>query len=152
MKPSPILRPLIAALRARFDSSDEGLNAIVDLAVLVAVADGTIDQAEMAALAESLGALLGGVLDPRMARLVVRESRAKIEADSPEVRAKAIGESLAAHDAVDEGLRFALAIGWASEGLSTVERDRTLLVALAAGADAARLDELSRSIQIEASP
>ena len=146
MKPSPIIRPLVAALRARFDSSDEGLNAIVDLAVLVALADGKIDEAEMAALAESIGALVGGALDPRMTRQVIRESRAKIDAASPEARARAIGESLAAHGAVDEGLRLALAIGWASEGLSTVERERTLLVALAAGVTAARLDELNESI------
>jgi hypothetical protein len=149
VKPSSIIRPLVAALRARFDSSDEGLNVIVDLAVLVALADGTIDEAEMAALAESIGTLVGGVLDPRMTRQVIRESRAKINAAGAEVRAGEIGASLAAHGAVDEGLLFALAIGWASDGLSTVERDRTLLVARAAGVTAAGLDELSRAIEEE---
>lgn len=142
MKPSPILRPLVSALCARFDSSDEGLNAVVDLAVLVALADGTIDEAEMAALAESIGTLVGGSLDPRMTRHVIRESRAKIDAASPEGRAREIGESLAAHGAAEEGLRLALMIGLASEGLSAVERARVELVAQAAGVTAARLDEL----------
>jgi tellurite resistance protein len=147
MKPSPTIRPLVAALRARFDSSDEGLNAVVDLAVIVALADGTIDEAETAALAESIGTLVGGMLDPRMTRHVIRESRAKIEATGVEARAKAIGESLAAHGAAEEGVRLALAIGLASEGLSEVERARVELVARAAGVDPATLTELGQSIE-----
>ena len=147
MKPSPSIRPLVAALRARFDASDEGLNAVVDLAVIVALADGKIDDAEMAALAESIGTLVGGMLDPRMTRHVVRESRAKIEAVGVEARAKAIGESLAAHGAAEEGLRLALAIGLASEGLAEAERARIELVALAAGVDPAALTALGQSIE-----
>jgi tellurite resistance protein len=147
MKPSPSIRPLVAALRARFDASDEGLNAVVDLAVIVALADGTIDDAEMAALAESIGTLVGGMLDPRMTRHVVRESRAKIEAAGVEARARTIGESLAAHGAAEEGLRLALAIGLASEGLVEAERARIELVALAAGVDPATLTALAQSIE-----
>jgi tellurite resistance protein len=147
MKPSPTIRPLVAALRARFDSSDEGLNAVVDLAVIVALADGTIDEAEMAALAESIGTLVGGMLDPRMTRHVIRESRAKIEATGAEARARAIGESLSAHGAGEDGVRLALAIGLASEGLSDVERARIELVAAAAGVTSERLTELVQSIE-----
>ncbi|MEP7122448.1 MAG: TerB family tellurite resistance protein [Byssovorax sp.] len=146
MKPSPTIRPLVAALRARFDSSDEGLNAVVDLAVLVALADGTIDEAEMAALAESIGTLVGGMLDPRMTRHVVRESRAKIEAVGVEARAKAIGASLAAHGAADDGVRLGLAIALASDGVSELERARVELVAVAAGVDPATFDAVSQSI------
>ncbi len=147
MKPSPTISPLVAALRARFDSSDEGLNAVVDLAVIVALADGTIDEAEMAALAESIGTLVGGMLDPRMTRHVIRESRAKIEATGTEARAKAIGESLCAHGAGEDGVRLALAIGLASEGLSDVERARIELVAAAAGVTSERLTGLVQSIE-----
>ena len=147
MKPSPAIRPLVAALRARFDSSDEGLNVVVDLAVIVALADGTIDEAEMAALAESIGALVGGMLDPRMTRHVIRESRTKIDAVGVEARAKAIGESLAAHGAAEDGLRLALAIGHASEGLSPEELSRVELVARAAGVDPAALTKLGPSIE-----
>jgi tellurite resistance protein len=147
MKPSPSIRPLVAALRARFDSSDEGLNAVVDLTVLVALADGTIDEAEMAALAESIGTLVGGMLDPRMSRHVIRESRAKIEAAGVEARAKAIGASLAAHGAAAEGVRLALAIAMASDGISEVERARVELVAVAAGVDPATFTAISESIE-----
>ena len=151
MKPSPSISPLVAALRDRFDSSDEGLNAVVDLAVLVALADGTIDETEMAALAESIGTLVGGMLDPRMNRHVVRESRAKIEAAGVEARAKAIGASLAAHGAAEEGVRLALAIAMASEGVSEVERTRVELMAVAAGVDPATLARLGESIEPGAS-
>ena len=147
MKPSPSIRPLVAALRARFDSSDEGLNAVVDLAVLVALADGTIDEAEMAALAESIGTLVGGTLDPRMSRHIIRESRAKIEAIGVEARAKAIGASLAAHGAAEEGARHARAIAMASAGVSDVERARVALVAIAAGVDPETCDALGRSLE-----
>lgn len=147
MKPSPSIRPLVAALRARFDSSDEGLNAVVDLAVLVALADGTIDEAEMAALAESIGTLVGGMLDPRMSRHVIRESRAKIESVGVEARAKAIGASLAACGAAEEGVRLALAIAMASDGVLEVERARVELVAVAAGVDPTTFLAVSQSIQ-----
>lgn len=146
MKPSPTIRPLVTALRARFDSSDEGLNAVVDLAVLVGLADGTIDEAEMAALSESIGTLVGGTLDPRMSRHIIRESRAKIEGIGVEARAKAIGASLAAHGAAEEGARLALAIAMASDGVSDVERARVELVAVAAGLDLAALAELGQSM------
>ena len=56
MKPSPLIQPTIEAMCARFRSNDEGLSAAVDLAVLVAAADGRIDRAEMAALSASLEA------------------------------------------------------------------------------------------------
>jgi hypothetical protein len=45
-----------------------------------------IDEAEMAALAESIGTLVGGTLDPRMSRHIIRESRAKIGGDRRRVR------------------------------------------------------------------
>ena len=147
MKANPSIPPLASALRARFDSSDEGLNAVVDLAVLVALADGKIDEAEMAALAESIGALVGGMLDPRMSRHVIRESRRKIEDTGVEARAKAIGVSLAAHGAVEEGVRLALAIAMASDGVCDAERARVEIVATAAGVEPARLAEISQSIE-----
>lgn len=51
---------LVDALLAHFPARHEGLIALVDLAVLVAVADGRIDDAERAALTESIEAIAGG--------------------------------------------------------------------------------------------
>jgi len=153
MKPSPLIQPTIEALCARFQSNEEGLTAAVDLAVLVAAADGRIDSAEMAALAASLEAMARTQLTPAVVHHIVRESRAQIQAAGIEARARAIGETLAAHDCVDEGLRLALVVALASEGLSAVERERIEIVAKAAGAGAERIDALGREVQaIEGAP
>lgn len=132
MKPSPALRTLIESLTARYASSDEGLNALVDLAVIVALADGKIDIDEMASLAASLEAIVGSKLDRQIARHLVHQSRKMVEDTGAEARAEAIGESLAQHGAAEEGLRLAFTIAWVSEGLSADERARIALVAKAA--------------------
>lgn len=143
MKPSTELQPLIAALLARYDSSDEGLMAAIDLAVLVAQADGKIDAAERAALIASIEALMGTVVAPVITSHLVRESRDKIAEIGPETRAVQIGSSLKAHNAIDEGLRLALAIAHTSDGLSAEERARIAVVAKAAGVPESHIDELA---------
>src|SRR5690349_4177449 len=117
MKPSPLIQPTIEALCEHFQSHDEGMSAAVDLAVLVALADGQIDRAEMIAIAASLEVIAGTQLAVSVIRHMVRESREKIEAVGFEARARAIGETLAAHGCIDDGLRLALVIALASEGL-----------------------------------
>jgi len=129
-------------LLARFPAGDDGLIAVVDLAVLVAIADGRIDGAEMAALAESIEALVGGRLSASLVGHLVTESRAQIRSLGPEACARSIGELLATHGAGEEGISLALAVAWASEGLSTPELERISQVAEAAGVTQARLDAL----------
>jgi tellurite resistance protein len=138
---------LVDALLVHFPAGGEGLIALVDLAVLVAVADGHIDDAEMAALTESIEAIAGGRLGVVLARPLVEESCAQIRAIGPEASARLVGEVLAKHRAAEEGLRLALAIAFASEGMSAVERERVDQVAKAAGVSAARLGELSREMK-----
>ncbi len=132
----------IDALLAHFPAGDDGLIAVVDLAVLVAIADGQIDGAEMTALSESIEAMVGGRLPASLVGHLVTESCAQIRALGPEACARAVGEVLAAHGAADEGIALALAIAWASDGLSTAELERITQLAEAAGVDPARLDEL----------
>jgi tellurite resistance protein len=135
---------LVDRLLAHFPAGDEGLMALVDLAVLVAAADGRIDDAEMAALTESIEAIASGRLGASLARHLVEESCAQIRAIGPEACARLVGEVLAKHHAAEEGLRLGLAVAWASEGVSAEERERLDLVARAAGVSAARLAELAR--------
>ncbi|MFO0758157.1 MAG: hypothetical protein U0359_16800 [Byssovorax sp.] len=132
MKPSPALPAIISALTARYASNDEGMTALVDLAVLVALADGKIDNDEMASLAASLEAVVGSKLDRAIARYLILQSRKQIDDLGAEARAEAIGESLAQHGAAEDGLRLAFTIAWVSEGLSADERARIALVAKAA--------------------
>jgi tellurite resistance protein len=132
----------IEALLAHFPVGDEGLIAVIDLAVLVAIADGQIDSAEMTALAESIEAMVGGRLSASLVAHLVTESRAQIRALGPDECARAVGAMLAARGAAEDGIALALAVAWASEGLSAVELDRINQVAEAAGIDAGHLDDL----------
>jgi tellurite resistance protein len=130
------------ALRAKLGDQDEALMASVDLAVLVAMADGTIDADERAALAAALESLMRAQVAAPVVRHLIRESKNQIDADGPEARAKAIGRQLADHGAADEGLRLALAIAFSSDGLCDLERERISLVARAAGVSDARFAAL----------
>ena len=142
MKPSAHIKSLIEALLAKLGDQDEALIATVDLSVLVAMADGTIDADERAALTVALESLMRAQMAAPVVRHLVRESKNQIEGDGPEARAKAIGRQLADHGAADEGLRLALAIAFSSEGMCDLERERIALVARAAGVSDARFAAL----------
>jgi tellurite resistance protein len=141
------IKPLTDALLARFGDSDEGLTTAVDLAVLVAMADEQIDEAEMAALTASIEGLLGSHLSVAVAKHLITQSRAKIRAAGAETRARSLGASLKFHDAAEDGLRLALAIAWASEGLAEAERALLAVVAGTAGVAAPRLDALAAEVK-----
>lgn len=147
MNPSPLLQPAVEALCSHFQSNEAGVAAAIDLAVLVAAADGRIDPAEMAALSLSLEVTTRTHLAPAFVRHLVGESRKQIEAAGASARAKSIGESFAAHGCVDDGLRLALLIALASDGLSSIEREQIESVAKAAGASTDRVDAICREIQ-----
>ncbi|UQA60173.1 hypothetical protein [Polyangium aurulentum] len=142
MEPSPAIQPLIDGICARFESREVGVLVLTDLAVLVAAADETIDEAEMVALTASLQALIGAQLAPMLVRHVVGESRERIGSAGVEASAKRIGKKLAACGAAEDGLRFALLIASSSEGISEVERARVALVAGAAGVAVDRVEAL----------
>jgi tellurite resistance protein len=142
VKPSADVKSLMDALQAKLGEGDEAAVAAVDLAVLVAMADGAIDTAERAALASSLEAVMGAAVAPPVVRYLVRESRNQIEVAGANARARAIGRQLAERGAADEGLRLALAIAFASDGLSDPEREIIARVAKAAGVSEARLEAL----------
>jgi tellurite resistance protein len=140
------------ALHTKLGGGEEAAVAAIDLAVLVATADGSIDAAERAALAASLEAVMGATVTPQVVRHLVRESRNQIEVAGANARARAIGRQLAERGASDEGLRLGLAIAFASNGLSVVERERLAVVAKAAGMSEARLEVLVAAAATGANP
>jgi tellurite resistance protein len=142
VKPSAHVKILMDALVAKLGDAEQAFIAAIDLAVLVALADGAIDASEKAALATSLEALMRCHVAPPVVRHLIRESKDQIEAVGPEARARAIGHQLADHEAADEGLRLALAIAFSSEGLCESERARIAQVAKAAGISDARFAAL----------
>jgi|HubBroStandDraft_6_1064221.scaffolds.fasta_scaffold157337_2 tellurite resistance protein len=142
MKPDKTLKPLLDALLARLPVGDEGLVAVVDLAVLVAMADGKFDDAERAVVTSSIETIVGGRLSRSVLQHLTSESRAQLRALGPDASARRIGELLAASGCAEEGLRVALAVAWSSDGLADVERARIVQVAEGAGLTAERVDEL----------
>ena len=147
MNANPLLQPAVEALCNRFPSNEAGVAAAIDLAVLVAAADGHIDPVEMAALSTSLEVATKTQLSPKFVKHLVLASRQQIDAAGASSRAKLIGESIAAQGCVDEGLRLALVIALASDGLSDVERDQIEIIAHAAGATPERVETLCREIE-----
>lgn len=143
MMPPAHFKTLIEALVAKIGTADEALIAAVDLAVLVALADGTIDADEKSALTATLEALMRGRMAPHVVRHLIRESKNQIENAGAEARARAVGRELANHGAADDGLRLGLAIAFASDGLSETERACLAQVAKAAGMSDARFAALA---------
>jgi hypothetical protein len=138
---TPSIGPLIDRLCARFDVREEGLAVLTDLIVLIAAADAVIDAAETRALVESLETMLVAHVAPRLVRVVVDESRARIRGVGSEISADSIGRKLASRGAGDDGIRLAVFIAAVSEGISGVERARIERLAGAAGVTSRRLDE-----------
>lgn len=103
----------------------------MELAVLLALADGEIDEAETAALGETLAAAFGGKLADIVIRALIEETAEQIRAEGAESRARALGSALSSAGARDAGLRIARAIAESSEGVSGEEA--ALLELLAAG-------------------
>jgi tellurite resistance protein len=145
VKSNAHIKSLVDALRAKLGDGDDAIIASVDLAVLVAMADGTIDSDEREALTAALEAVMGARVAAPVVRHLVRESKAQIDGDGPEARAKAIGRQLAEHGAADEGLRLALAIAFSSEGMCDVERAIIAAVAQAGDVSDARFAALVTS-------
>lgn len=146
MKANTNLRAAVEALTACFQTDDQGLSHVVDLAVLIASADERIDSAEMATLSELLESIIGSSLDRSVIRYFVLASFKQTRAVGAEARAKGIGAALAEHEAVEQGLRLAFAVAMASEGVSDVERRRIDLVAQAACADPALVERLAQEV------
>lgn len=106
---------------------------IIDLGVLVASADGKVDAGERSMLLEIFQTLLETSLTSEVVDHLVTASLEIIEAAGPAPRARLVGEILADCNAVEPGLVVALAVAYASEGLSAAERN--VVTRIAEGAE-----------------
>jgi tellurite resistance protein len=120
---------------------------IIDIGVLVASADGKVDEREREMLLDIFQALLDTTLTPEVVDHLVTASLEVIEAAGAESRARLVAEILKDCDAVEPGVRVALALSFASQGMSQAERTVVERIATGAGVTPARLAELIAEVE-----
>lgn len=140
------MRAIIAAAIEDLCSSfaRQGYNPtpIIDLGILVAMADGMLDESERSMLREIFQALLETSLSAEVVDHLITSSLDVMKAAGAENRARLVGAILQDCDAVEPGILVALGVAFASEGLSAAERTVVDRIAKAAGLPMARLNEL----------
>lgn len=142
-----IIAPAIEELCAAFERGGYNPTPVIDLGVLIANADGSVDDQERALLREVFQALLETKLTPDVVDALISASVEVIRLAGSEPRARLVASILQDCDAVEPGLRVALAIAFASEGLSEAERGVVDRIAEAAGVPKPRVDELVEEVR-----
>lgn len=139
-----LVSPWIAALQARCQENPElpGIDVVIDLVVLIAGADGAIDEQEQAALRKTIQELSGGLLTEAQLTREVASSAASILSLGPEEKAKRLGEALRGLAAEEDGLRLGAAVAYISRGISAEERAILVHIADAAGVPQEKLGAL----------
>lgn len=137
-----IVASAIEQLCSAFARGGYNPTPIIDLGVLVAAADGKVDANERAMLLEVFQALLETSLNAEVVDHLVSASLEVIEVAGSEPRARLVGAILKDCDAGEQGLLVALAVAFASEGLSAAERSVIDRIGEAAGVTPERIASL----------
>ncbi len=137
----------VHALVTKFDAGDYNPTPVVDLGALVANADGHVDPQELDALCAIFEPLLGAALDRELVSMLVDASVQVAQAAGTEARIRVIAEILADCDAVEPALIVALAVAFASDGLSDAERGVVAALARATQQPEARVTELTERVR-----
>jgi tellurite resistance protein len=137
-----IVGPAIDQLCAAFSRNGYNPTPIIDLGVLVASANGSVSAKERAVLSDVFQTLLETKLSPAVVDHLVIACSQVIAAAGAESRARLIGEILIDCQASEAGILVALAVAYASRGLSPEERKVIERIADAAGVPRSRLEEL----------
>jgi tellurite resistance protein len=145
------MRKIIAAavddLCTAFERHGYNPTPIIDIGVLVASADGKVDEREREMLLDIFQTLLGTTLTPDVVDNLVTASLEVIEVAGAESRARLVAAILKDCDAVEPGIRVALALSFASQGMTKAERAVVERMATAAGVKPARLAELTAEVE-----
>jgi len=148
MKGEALIRETVETVCELFERGDYNPTAIIDLGVLVANADGTIDDDEVEALRLIFGRLLRTQLDVDLVNPLIVASREVIDAAGVGSRLRLIAEILKDCDAVEEGVIVALGIAYSSEGFSGSERTLISSLAQACNLPSSRLEELIETVRL----
>jgi tellurite resistance protein len=148
------MKELLAAavddLCAAFDRGGYNPTPIIDLGVLVGMADGTVDVGEREMLLELFQRLLDTELSPELVGHLVTASTEVAKEAGVDSRARLIAAILTDCNAVEPGLLVALAVAFASEGLSRDELGVIERIADAAGLPRSRLEQLVARVRAHA--
>jgi tellurite resistance protein len=147
-----IISSAVDKLCAAFERGGYNPTPIIDIGVLVLSADGKVDDREREMLLDVFQNLLNTTLTPEVVDHLVTASLEVIEAAGAESRARLVAEILRDCDAVEPGVRVALALAFASQGLSKAERAVVERIATAGGMSRERLDKLVAEIREHADP
>ncbi|MBX3125223.1 MAG: TerB family tellurite resistance protein [Polyangiaceae bacterium] len=147
-----LIAPAIEDLCAAFERGGYSPSPVIDLGVLVAKADGTIDDSERDLLVQVLQTLLETKLSAEVIDALITASAEVIDLVGVGPRARLVGAILSDCDAAEAGLRVALAVAFASEGLSDSERRVIELIGDEADVSPARVSELVEEIRQHADP
>jgi len=142
-----IMGPAIEDVCAAFEHGGYNPTPVIDLGVLIANAGGTVQVRERELLLEVFEALLETKLSPDVLDGLVSASLEVIEVAGAEARARLVAAILQDCDAVEPGLRVAIAIAFASKGLSDAERGVIDSIAAAATIPRSRVDELVEEVR-----
>jgi tellurite resistance protein len=122
---SAVPRPVTEAVEvlcARFEECDYNPTPLIDIGALVANADGVVDAEEIDTLRRILQPMLGEELPAEIVGFLIDASIRVIKGDGVDARARLVAEILMDCDAVEQGLRVALGVAFASNGFSDAER------------------------------
>ena len=147
-----VIASAINELCAKFERHGYNPTPIIDIGVLVANADGAVDMRERDMLLDVFQTLMGTSLTPQVVDHLVTASVEIIEAAGAEARARLVALILLDCDAVEAGVRVALAIAFASQGLDKAERKVIERIATAGGLSTARLAQLTADVRKHADP
>ena len=142
-----VVGPAIDQLCEAFERNGYNPTPIIDLGVLVANADGTIDEKERSMLNEIFATLLGTTLPGDVVDALVTASVEVNKAAGDEPRARLVGTILDDCDAAEPGLVVALAVAFASEGLSADEQRVIDRIAEAAHVSKEKLSEITSRVR-----
>lgn len=109
------VKDALKTLLARFDEHDYAPMPIVDLGVMVAQADGRLDEAEAMALTSLVGRLLGTEMSVDIVELLFRASAEVLELAGLDSRARLLGEVLRDCDAVEPAFVVAVELALSHE-------------------------------------
>lgn len=145
-----IVGPAIDELCLAFERHGYNPTPIIDLGVLIVNADGVVDEKERAVLLDMFQTLLDTKMSPELVDHLVTASLEVNRAAGTDARARLIAEILVDCHAVEAGLLVALAVAYASEGLSSEERSVIERIADAGRLPRKRLEKLISRVHARA--